>query len=159
VVWGLFIEYYPLEEDIVRFEQSASLMDYLESLRYYRADHAEPRFFRYRKNLLWPNDCGRPIHIGPVTRQLIRFKHFKYRSPEQIQIRLKTRQSNRARGFPGWENSSNDDWNAKLSKKEDCSFDRRNGEYEINGVVLPNHRGSLIRRTMQYAMHGLGLWP
>lgn len=69
--------------------------------RYYRFVNIEQRFFRITEDLVWPehvdssNPRGymRPIGVGKRKKCSYRIpnRHYQYRDPEQIQLRLKTR--------------------------------------------------------------------
>jgi len=159
VVWGLFVEYYLTSEEAESLDFDQPIETLLGQLRHYRADHAEPRFFRDRKGLAWPEDRGWPIHMGPVYPGMMRFKHFKYRTPQQIQRRLDTRRHNIERGFTGWDHAAAEDWREKLADPATLHVDRGDGEFEIAHDRLPAHRGSWKRRVVQRVMHGLGVWP
>ena len=159
VFWSIFVEYYPTESEILNYNSHDNLKAYLDNLSCYRANHAEPRFFKDRKNLIWENNKGRPNHVGPVSKHMLRFKHFKYRSPQQIQLRLKTRQSNRDRGFPGWEHAVLTDWKEKLGNTENLLTDPKDGNFQIEFDRFSHYRGSFQRRIFQYIMHFLGVYP
>ncbi len=162
VVWALFVELYLTEQDITRHKSNISDQEqfaFLESLQHYRADHIEPRFFRDRTGLKWPIDTGWPIHMGPVHHQLIKFKHFKYRSPDQIATRLQTRQNNISRGFSGWEHAVAEDWRDKIVCPSECSILTPLEPLNIDKKKLPKFRGSLARQVIQHACHALRIWP
>jgi hypothetical protein len=75
-----------------KFESTRSVND---RLRYYMVGEYSPmRFFRHEEKLTRIPDEG-PYPIYPKR---IRFKHYPYRSPEQIALRLKTRISAMQRG-------------------------------------------------------------
>ncbi len=59
-------------------------------IRYYRNNHSEARFFRYSKDLMWPSTRSFPI-CGAAYPVRIWLKHYKYRSPKQMQARINTR--------------------------------------------------------------------
>jgi hypothetical protein len=159
VVWGISIEYVltPVDVDTIDFSQPFAQV--MPRLRYYRANHNEIRAFRDRKRLHWDLDCGWPRHIGPVTRERILFKHYPYRSPQQIQTRLDIRRDNRARGFPGWEHASQLSWKEKIFTVESCQLDRGDGHYVIDESTMIRHIEPWPKRTAARILHGLAIWP
>jgi glycosyltransferase involved in cell wall biosynthesis len=90
-VWGIPIEYYLTWKDLETLDFSLPVEQLLPKLRYYRIESSEPRFFRYRRRLVWNSEWAWPLHSGVVATQRIMYKHYKYRSPQQIQTRLNTR--------------------------------------------------------------------
>jgi hypothetical protein len=158
VVWGNMVEYYLTDEDVRTTDFSRPVEERLPKLRYYAVTNSEPRFFRHRPRLQWPVSVGWPIHMGVAAPQRIFFRHYKYRSPEQIQIRLSTRQANRARGFSGWVNSVQSDWREKIVDPKTLSEDRGDGTFVVDEAKLGSHLESLPKRWAKMLMHSLGLW-
>jgi glycosyltransferase involved in cell wall biosynthesis len=159
VVWGMFVQYYLTDRDLNKRDSGESTRDRLEALRYYRADHAERRFFRHRPRLHWDANSAWPTHLGLSEPRLIRFKHYPYRSPEQIQMRLDIRRNNRARGFEGWEHAKEATWREKIVPANDLHLDTGNGQYIIEHSHLPDHVGTTSTRIVQRVLHGLRVWP
>ena len=159
VVWGLFIEYYLTESDVASIDFSQSVERVLPQLRHYRAMNSEPRFFRHRDRLQWSRNEGWPRHMGRAWPDRIRFRHFKYRSPQQIERRLITRQDNRSRGFPGWQNSLHRTWRDALADPSSTHVDRGDGQFIVDCDRLPNHLGTWKSRVAKWIMHGLNIWP
>lgn len=158
VVWGNTVEYYLTHKDVEEIDFSQPMPEILSKLTAYRAENSEPRFFRHRDRLVW--DTGSwPYHMGLVNPERILYKHFKYRSPEQIQTRLETRVHNRERGFPGWEHASQTDWRTKLVGINEANVDRKDGSFEVDHLKLPSHMGSKQKRLIKRFMHGTGIWP
>lgn len=159
VVWGLFIQYYLTETDLQTLNFDHPVGEILKSIRHYRADHAERRFFRHRNRLQWSEDDAWPRHLGITYPKLIRFRHYPYRSPAQIQMRLDVRRDNRARGFEGWEHASDENWRSKIFSASTLHLDAGDGRIILEEDKLPVHMGSRSQRMIQRVMHGLGLWP
>jgi Glycosyl transferase family 2 len=91
VVWSSCYEFMFTERD--RDEYLRSPDEFLRRpvemrLRYYANTWSEARFWRYRRRQEWR---GSPLPAGPPSPVRIRYKHYQYRSPEQIQHRLDTR--------------------------------------------------------------------
>jgi glycosyltransferase involved in cell wall biosynthesis len=158
-VWSLFVEYYLTCQDLDGLDFSLPIETILGQLHYYRANHSEPRFFRHRRRLVWHLDRGHPTHMGVVYPQRIRLRHYKYRSPEQIQRRLDTRREARRRGFPGWEHAAQEGWREKIAEAGGLHYDDGSGRLTVDEQALPNHLGSRRLRIVRRVMHGLGIWP
>jgi hypothetical protein len=158
-VWGIPIEYYITPEDAQTIDFNLPIEERLSQLRHYRVDWSEPRCFRYRKRLVWNSDWAWPRHAGLTAKSRIFFKHYPYRSPQQIQTRLDVRRDNRARGFEGWLHASQEGWKEKLAERERCQFDDGSGKYVIDENVLPNHLEPRMRRLAKWTMHKSGIWP
>lgn len=159
VVWGIALEYSITEDDLGRLDFSRPCEELLPELRYYQAHNSEPRFFRYRKRLEWPESASWPLHMGLAHRNRIMYRHYKYRSPTQISRRLSTRQAAVARGAEAKSYLSQKHWREKIGKAEDFSFDRQNGHFEIQWSRLPDPVEPLHRRVLKHLMHGSGIWP
>lgn len=157
VVWGISVEYYLTRADSNSIDFTIPTSQLLPKIRYYKAENSEPRFFRHRSGLVWENGSW-PEHMGVVNPERIIYKHYKYRTPQQIQKRLDTRRYNRERGFPGWEHATESNWKDKLVSTQELNYDAQNGEYRINTAKLPNHLESFPRRTLKKVMHGVGIW-
>lgn len=163
VVWGAYFQHYFTDVDAAR--QAANPLAYPphapaeEALRYYRCDYSELRFFRYRPRLVW-EDGSAPAHLGVVHPRRIRFKHYQYRSPQQIQLRLQTRQLAMAQGCENFsEYSSETDWRRKIVPAATCRSADEAGAYTIEESALPRHLEPPLRRALKLALHGLGIWP
>src|SRR5213593_2403348 len=131
-VWGLNIEYYLTEENLARMPVGDAPPNEspLHYLRHYRCDYCEPRFFRYRKRLQWRSRDSAPIHMGLVSPKLIRFRHLPYRSPKQIQHRLRQRLKSKADGHNGWLNIMDDDWRKMgFRRASELDLDTRDGNF------------------------------
>lgn len=159
VVWGTAIEYYITERDLECVDFARPTTAVLPDLRYYRAFFREARFFRYRRRLAWDTTDAWPRHVGLVYPQQIRFKHYPYRSPQQIQMRLDVRRDNRARGFTGWDYAKEASWKEKIVPAATLHHDRGDGAYQIDEDRLPPAVEPLGRRMVKRLMHGLRIWP
>jgi hypothetical protein len=128
-------------------------------LRYYAAACAEPRFFRYRSRLRWDLNAAWPEHMGVIHQRPLHFRHFCYRSPQQIQNRLDVRRENRARGFEGWVHAKEADWREKLVPRAQLHRDEGDGRYIVEENVCVQFREPVARRALKRLMHSTGLWP
>jgi len=159
VVWGQVIEYYLTPQDVDTIDFTLPVERLLPHIRYYRAGYAERRFFRHRSRLQWSPAAAWPKHLGVVYNDLLRFRHYPYRSPQQIQMRLDVRRDNRARGFEGWDHAKEACWREKLVPREKLQYDRGDNQFVIDPSWVPDHRGHFLRRLVQTVMHGTGIWP
>ena len=159
VVWGIAIEYYLTQKDIDSLNFEQSIPDLLSKIRFYRAENSEPRFFKHRNGLIWNSNGAWPNHMGLVNKERIFYKHYKYRTPQQIQRRLDTRRLSRERGFPGWDHAAQLNWQEKIDSSENLHYDHQNGEFSVYWSRLPNHLESFPHRTIKQVMHGLKIWP
>lgn len=159
VVWGTNVEFYITDKDlgVIDFEQPFPVVQ--PQLRHYKVFHSEIRFFKHRQKLVWHLDKGWPEHLGIVAPERIRFRHYPFRSPKQIQIRLDVRRDNRARGFTGWSHASEASWKDKVANAADCQYDKQDGNYVIDESKLPHHLEPPMKRLMKRVMHGVGVWP
>lgn len=162
VVWSIHLQYYLTAADLPRFTPEDALtppiIDASNFPRFYRADASEARFFRHRPRLEWTRGAW-PIHVGLVTPARIRVKHFQYRSPAQILLRLETRRQAAARGWEHFGHSLESDWHAKIADPATLDLDRGDGAYVIDEHCLPRHLEPPFRRFAKRIMHGLRLWP
>lgn len=63
-----------------------------ERRRYYKIpDYAEPRMFRYRSSMRWPENTSFPFNAGYVARERIPIRHYPHRDPVQMQQRCRLR--------------------------------------------------------------------
>jgi glycosyltransferase involved in cell wall biosynthesis len=159
VVWGTNIEYYITDHELETLDFNRPFREILPRMRHYKVFHSEIRFFRYRDGLVWDIDKGWPQHLGLVAPERIRFRHYPYRSPQQIQMRLDTRRAARARGFKGWDHANEENWRSMLARVEDCQVDKGDGRFVIDEERLPRHMERPIHRAVKRIMHGAGIWP
>lgn len=163
VVWGVNFQFYFTDEDAARWEKNPQFYPphapAEQALRHYRCDYSEVRFFRYRPGLVW-NTGSAPRHLGVVHPRRIRFKHYQYRSPEQINLRLKTRQQAMAEGcgtFQGYNNET--DWRQKVVPAATCHSMDRPDPLQIEEAKLPRHLEKPHVRAAKLLLHGTGIWP
>lgn len=159
LVWALAIEYYLTWRDIENIDFSLPMEQLLAKLKYYRITTSEPRCVRYRRNLVWPPQLKIPLHPGHVAPERIKYKHYKYRSPAQIQTRLDTRRDNRARGFDGWEWASQESWKDKIVDPGSCEFDDGSGDYVYDDGKISKYLDTPWKTAVKRLMHGTGRWP
>ena len=165
-VWGLKFEYYLTDEDLVQMPNGdapadASPLDYLH---YYSLKENEPRFFRHRSRLHWDLHHSAPTHMGLASPEMIRFKHLPYRSPNQVQLRIRQRIKSVQDGHlhsagGGWATIV-DDWKKMgYRSSSELHFDAGDGTYQVEPEKVSNHVGTPGRRALQWVCHATGIWP
>jgi len=162
VVWGVYFQHYFTDVDAARYEANPAAYPphtcAEAALRYYLCNYSEVRFFRYRPGLVWDRGVA-PRHLGVVHPRRIRFKHYQYRSPEQIRLRLQTRQLAIAQGCENFRDySSETDWRMKIVPRATCRCADDPDAYAIEEEKLPRHRERPLHRLAKLVMHGTGLW-
>ncbi len=99
-VWSASFQYYLTEKDVVRFRENPALygndVPVEQKCRYYLNNWSELRLFKYSDRVKWSNYS--PDLLLRAYPQRIRLKHYQYRSPQQIETRLATRQLAMRRG-------------------------------------------------------------
>ncbi|NEO24704.1 hypothetical protein, partial [Moorena sp. SIO4A5] len=111
-----------------------------------------------RKQLVWSTDWAWPRHPGLVHTERIVFKHYPYRSPLQIQMRLDIRRDNRAKGFQGWDHAKELDWKAKIVNREECHYDDGYSSLKIDEAKLPQHLEKPWIRLIKRILHETKIW-
>jgi hypothetical protein len=91
--------------------------------------------------------------------RLIYFRHYPYRSPQQIQTRLDVRRDNRARGFEGWKHLEDSTWQKEIVPRSSLHLDLEDGRFIIEEEHLRQHLDSAGKRLIKRFMHGTGIWP
>ncbi len=87
-------QFYFTDKDLCEWKKDPDAWESKEvekRLLYYRNNSSELRFIRDDGDLQWGADEHWPRFLYPVYPERIRYKHFQYRSPQQIQKRLDTR--------------------------------------------------------------------
>lgn len=99
-VWSASLTYYFTDRDALRYDQDpqsfADSVPVEQKCRYYLNDMSEPRFFRHAHIFRWRDqDEGYPpvMWRRPAAQERIVVRHYRYRSPEQIQRRLDVRRT------------------------------------------------------------------
>lgn len=162
VVWSASFQFYYTEDEVARYRAAPDTFpptgSALTSLRHYRCDYSEGRFFRYRPGLQWQSGSD-PVHLGVVHPRRIRLRHYQYRTPSQITERLNLRR--RVRSESGdilWENSVQTDWQQTVVPASSCRHIDEPNSFLIEESRLPQHVDSRWRRLFKYFMHGTRLW-
>ncbi len=163
VVWAASFQFYFTDDDVRRYERDPHAYPphttAERALRYCRCDYSEPRFFRYRERLRWDRG-SEPRHLGLVHPRRIRLKHYQYRSPPQIALRLATRQQAIAAGAGVFRDyCETRDWRDTVVPASSCRCCDQPDAFVIDDTALPRHLEPPGRRGLKWVMHRSGLWP
>lgn len=159
VVWGVAVEYYLTHDDVAQLDFTLPMREFLPTIRHYRAENAEPRFFRYRPDMIWSEHDGWPRHMGIPAKERLLFKHYKYRSPQQVQLRIDTRLSSQMRGYVVRPQYTSRRWEEEITDTSDLDYDHHDGHYRLREDRLPQHIEPLLYTAIKRFMHGTGIWP
>jgi hypothetical protein len=131
-----------------------------QRIKYYICDAGEPRAFRHRARLSWTGNASWPKHMGIMHPKRMRLKHMQYRSPQQIELRLRTRQEAVKQGYPvfaAYEGETS--WKEKMACSSNLHFDDGSGRYFIDETEVPRLVERPFHRLVKFIMHGTGVWP
>ena len=159
LIWGVEIKYLLTDADLKNLDFDEPVEQLLPRLRYYRINHSEPRWFRYRKGLLWQPEWAWPSHAGLVLKERFPYKHYQYRSPAQIQNRLNIRRAARASGFSGWAHAAQEDWSQKIVDHSLLSVDSGTDVFHYDNTSLEPHMERSWVRAVKRLAHGIRVWP
>ena len=161
VVWSVHLQFYFTELDEVRWASGAPVPaeDFSDMPRHYLANNSEPRWFRHRPGLQWGPIAGWPDHLGLVYRQRLPLKHFQWRSPQQMQVRLDTRHEAIRRGYKNFPHNVARHWGEVVRDSSTLHEDDGSGDYVVDPAALQQHLERPWRRALKRFMHGSGLWP
>ncbi|MCJ0742440.1 glycosyltransferase family 2 protein [Pedobacter montanisoli] len=162
VIWSASCQYYFTEKDLEQYNTDPEEYENIElekRIRHYLCNHSEERFFKYRKDLIWPKGSW-PRHLGIVSPHRIKLKHLQYRSPQQIQKRLVTRQKAIQDGHKNFAKYSLEkNWEEKVVDSKDYHFDTLTGNYIIDETILPRHLERWDKRFLKHILHFLKIFP
>jgi glycosyltransferase involved in cell wall biosynthesis len=160
VVWATMVEYQLTWEDVENLDFSKPFADIKNSLKHYTVFPSyEPRFFRHRSRLKWDTTKAWPNHLGLNHPQRFLWKHYPFRSPSQIQLRLDIRRDNRERGFEGWEHAKEESWKEKVRNSADLFHETNKDHFSVSKSDLIAPQESIVRAAIKHLMHKSTLWP
>lgn len=141
VVWSISVQFKITDEDMRQFEQKPSCyaddVPVTDKLRYYKTDWSEARFFRYDHRLIWPKRRAFPL-AGAVYPKRILMKHYKHRSPIQIQRRLAVRKAANKSGVLSFRRERDDgNWRSYVTSAEEMDFDCHDGQFVVRDELMP----------------------
>jgi glycosyltransferase involved in cell wall biosynthesis len=138
IVWSVSIHYYFTDVDLAAYERDPAL--YREQWkpkrpRFYQANWTEPRFVRHIPGVRWTDAWPEGFYEMRSARNRIRLRHFQYRSPPQIQHRLRLRLQS---GDKAFRHEKSQGWLTKGLRPEDLVWPdppRNEGELWRNRIV------------------------
>ena len=174
-VWHLQYIYLFTEDELALYQWDPERYHALPvetRMRHYIVEEfSELRFFRHRDGL-----TEVPVGGRPVFPRRIRLKHFMYRSPEQITMRLETRREPMERGEWLHERKENwtvgasvehlkkgptvaDDfkqsWRDRVATSSECYFDWQDGTYAAASIWSPPKSPSSYAVLNAYARRAI----
>jgi Glycosyl transferase family 2 len=138
-VWSASLYYYFTEKDVALYRQDPAKfleMPVQKRFRYYLNNWGELRFFRHREDIVWTRSQGGfppAMFIAPAYPVRIWLKHYQYRSPEQIERRLRTRRP-AMEASTGFLHEKVPNWKAAIATKRDAPLDFENARPEFAGT-------------------------
>jgi glycosyltransferase involved in cell wall biosynthesis len=189
LVWNASISYYFTDRDAERYKQDASLfadsIPIQDRLRYYLCHWSEIRFMRHSPALSWPNGTtsGWPVNLSSLFSHYplrIAVRHYPYRSPMQIECRLKVRVGNGTFSHEAWKNwgslinpdrikgavgqpvylqdSAPTNWESRIVPAEQLDWDCGDGRFVMREELMPGipsktwRDSPLLRNTVAHRL-------
>ena len=121
-----------IEQDPVKFLETPVQ----QRLRYYFNNWGELRFFRHSDDIVWTRTQGGfppAMFTAPAYPVRIWLKHYQYRSPEQIERRLRTRRPAMEASTGFWHEVT-PNWSAAVATKRDAPLDFEDARPEFAGA-------------------------
>jgi hypothetical protein len=140
-VWSASLNYYFTDRDAASYREDPGKFlatPLQERLRYYLNNWGELRFFRHSDKIIWTRteDCGGfpgVMFTAPAYPVRIWLKHYQYRSPEQIERRLRTRRP-AMEASTGFLHEVTPNWRAAIATKRDAPLAFENARPEFAGA-------------------------
>ena len=137
-VWSASLNYYFTDQDLTLYRQDP--IKFLETpiqqrFRYYLNNWGELRFFRHSDDIMWARAQGGfppGMFAAPAYPVRIWLKHYQYRSPEQIERRLRTRRP-AMQASTGFWHEVKPNWSATVATKRDAPLDFEDSRPEFAG--------------------------
>jgi len=157
LVYGINLEYQFTSDNL----NDPDNRFFFEKFNYVCIPSCEQRFVKYRKKLQWLEGGPLPSHPGIASKKFIKYAHYQFRSPDQIQKRLNTRKEALDTGLSMyWDRDLGKNWESKIIDKKDLIKITPESDLDKivkeSGMVIPE---SLIMRILKYIMHGFHIWP
>ena len=125
--------------------------------RYVVQDFPEPRLFRYRRGMRWPESSYVPLRGGLIAQARVPVRHYRWRDPQQAAQRCALRNAARAAGAqtgPHWTLSDYREW---LANDEDPRLLSWSPGQDLPDPRLSNHLPHRARRLGQHIFYRTGL--
>lgn len=163
VVYKKSIDYVVTEEDVEDGSFTDSSKENLRRLSYIKPTaYSEPRFFRHRNRLKWPEGEAAPRHRGPRYPTPITVRHYQYRSPSQMQHRLDVRNAvpRDRRGKP-FRHITQTNWKELLVPRSETALDEGDHIYSQIPTRVWDAPGILarVKRRGEFLLHAVRLLP
>jgi len=137
-VWSASLNYYFTDLDSISYQRDP--VKFLQTpvqqrLRFYCNNWGELRFFRHSEDIVWTraDDSGGfppAMFTAPAFPVRIWLKHYQYRSPEQIEQRLRTRRE-AMKASTGFLHEVTPNWSSSIATKRDAPLDFKNAGPEF----------------------------
>jgi glycosyltransferase involved in cell wall biosynthesis len=140
-VWNASLQFFMTDEDLKRYEedpmQFAECKPIEEKARYYLSDWSEARFFKYDRKLAWSEGEKFP-YAGAIYPKRIRLKHYKYRSPQQLERRTAARRATIQSGTVSFLHERRIvDWRSHVRQAAKLDFDAHDGRFVVREELMP----------------------
>lgn len=139
-VWSASLNYYFTDRDAISYQQDPKRFlktPTQQRLRYYLNNWGELRFFRHRDDIVWTGKeyGGFPpvMFTAPAYPVRIWLKHYQYRSPDQIERRLRTRRP-AMEASTGFLHEVTPNWRASIATRRDAPLAFENARPEFAGA-------------------------
>ena len=141
IVWNVSLQFYVTDEDLKKYDEDPSYFaddkPVEERSRYYLSDWSEARFFKYDQKLLWSYEEKFP-NAGAIYPKRIRLKHYKHRSPQQLERRTAARQAAIRSGTVAFLHERGvDDWRSYVRPAAELDFDAHDGRFVVREELMP----------------------
>jgi glycosyltransferase involved in cell wall biosynthesis len=94
VVYAICLNYFFTEVDLERYQRDPDRYEKdwrPDRLRFYSTNYSDVRFVRHRPGVAWPDNWPSDVWERRPAPQRILMRHYDYRSPAQIQRRIRIR--------------------------------------------------------------------
>ncbi|HEY6329614.1 MAG TPA: glycosyltransferase family 2 protein [Blastocatellia bacterium] len=119
-----------------------------ERRRFYKIpEYSEPRMFRYRDTMQWPETVAFPFNAGYMAREVIPIRHYPHRDPLQMSRRYNLRSlmmkvSHNGVGPPQWKLA---DWRQDVIDIDSAGNARERNEGLVGLGAAHNHTSGELR--------------
>lgn len=157
LVFGINIEYQYTEDNLKDINTIFSF----EKFKYATVPSCEERFIRYREKLVWNEQASLPTHPGVTSKKFIKYAHYQFRNPEQIEKRLNTRKQALDSGYVMyWDRDLGKKWESKIIDKSVLTEIKPDTDLDLlvrkSGIKI---KESLTKKILKRVLHGLKVWP
>lgn len=156
------IDYLITKQDLEEYDFSGDFETDKSHLHYIKpVCWSEPRFFKYRENLIWQNDTEAhyPYHAGVLDPNYILVRHYRCRSPQQMQKRLDLRNSLAVtKEGHSFRHVKEKDWHELLKDRSELVLDSGNIEQYRSMPLMNNLRQAWWRNLHKEVAILMGLY-